>query len=1622
MLFEDHIDLFADLNISGQVKSIVSGVSPMVVTSRVLNINFNADLLDDEEGSYYLNFQNFTGRAAFSQLPQISPGLIGRYSTGTGDIQQVTLGSGLSLSSSGVLSASGVGQQLTAGNGILGDPYDGSAAKTWALDFGTGVDQVARGNHNHDVAYRPISWTPTLDNVLAAGSIATTNPEIILQNDSLAYFVASNATGSISAVMGVRIGGTPFLSLLGTGMSGWGFELRPDSTISATISAGYHLRAQQDPIHANDLARKAYVDSLVAAIPGTVTSVSSGNLSGLFTTLVSNATSTPSISYSLENQSAYTVFARGSGNGAPSFQALVADHIPDLNASKITTGTLPVARGGTGAGTLTGILVGNGTSAITAITGSSDQLLRRNTANTGYEFFTHDFISSTLIGANNGIAPLDASGKIPSGYLPVTGMQYKGTWDASTNTPTLSDATGQDGWYYRVTDAGTQNLGSGNITFSVGDDVIHNGVSWERAPSGVAATNLSVGTRTNTTLPITNSNGTGFSIPLATGSLAGIISGDDYTKLQNAITGNQTITISGAVNGSGATSIVTTFRNSAALSVIGRSANSVGVPADITAGTDGHVLRRSGTSIGFGLIGDSSISSISWSKLTGVPTTLSDYGIQTEADNRYVNTTGDTMTGMLTVKSSIGYKLNLINTQDISSAVDLSFRNPTGDEWQIIAANTGNTTFGDVDFWVNNLLINGDPIATEDWVESKGYITSASIPPAQTLSFDSGTGSLSILSGNSVSLDDRYISLKPSSHTLSNNASLDIDTITGTSILRVEPIVGGVPAGVVMTWDAGERKYQFHHSHFSGDSVFYRNQLTTAGGWRAWYQIASREWADSTFYTKTISDGRYVNTTGDTMTGTLNGTRINLNDQLEITNPTAPNHRIQLITTPDYSRFNMGYGSHVTYQIHVVENGTTYFAHNIGDGSQQRMVWDTFKNVTFNVAERVHVAGDVRATGQLVSTVASGTAPISVNSNTLVSNLNADLLDGQHGSYYLDLSNSTGTLPAAKGGTGLTSLGTAGQMLKVNAGGTALEYFTPSFLTSVALGDITNVTLTSPSNGQVLTYNGTSWVNATPSASPTNYVTTDTNQTGIAGNKTWTGGHIWAPGSNFTPSVSSTAMAIGRSTSGIYLQTFDNDGVEAFAIRSFNAAGGIQLSLLKGGISTASHGTSANWLAAYNYSLIGHLTESTADGRYISKGNYGGDISVSSNTDASAITYSGFLFNSSWTNAASGNGFLSTIRQGTGGYQTFVNHTTDDGFYWRGRGGGTYRPWMRVASREWTTNTFYSKTESDGKYVPQTRTLQFTNGAGLTVSGTASTDLSVNRTVTYSVNFGTSAGTVAQGNDSRINNGQTAYSWGNHASAGYVPQTRELTFGAGDGLSVSGTSSINLSVNRNVNYTVNFGTGSNQVARGNHNHDGVYVPTSRTITINGVTQNLSDNRSWTISAGVTGSGSNGYIARWNSGTGITNSELYQSGSNIGIGTTSPADKLTINGTLGVTGDAAVRGTALHVHNNLSIGKYDSVPGNRAHGSLLVHSGDTSTYAHVSAALEIRSTTKALLLPRQSTTQWDNIGSKPEGLFSYDTTDKSIRWFTGTETIKLFANSLGFWVFVGGIYRRINFDL
>ena len=65
------------------------------------------------------------------------------------------------------------------------------------------------------------------------------------------------------------------------------------------------------------------------------------------------------------------------------------------------------------------------------------------------------------------------------------------------------------------------------------------------------------------------------------------------------------------------------IRDSAGLSVIGRAANSTGDVADITAGTDAYVLRRSGTSIAFGTVATGGIAddAVTYAKIQDVSAT-----------------------------------------------------------------------------------------------------------------------------------------------------------------------------------------------------------------------------------------------------------------------------------------------------------------------------------------------------------------------------------------------------------------------------------------------------------------------------------------------------------------------------------------------------------------------------------------------------------------------------------------------------------------------------------------------------------------------------------------------------------------------------------------------------------------------------------------------------------------------------------------------------------------------------------------------------------------------------------------------------------------------------------------
>ena len=80
----------------------------------------------------------------------------------------------------------------------------------------------------------------------------------------------------------------------------------------------------------------------------------------------------------------------------------------------------------------------------------------------------------------NGYAGLDGSTLVPLSLLPdsvKSGSEYKGSWNANTNTPALADGSGTNGDFYLVDTAGSQDLGSGTIVFEVGDTVIYNGTT-----------------------------------------------------------------------------------------------------------------------------------------------------------------------------------------------------------------------------------------------------------------------------------------------------------------------------------------------------------------------------------------------------------------------------------------------------------------------------------------------------------------------------------------------------------------------------------------------------------------------------------------------------------------------------------------------------------------------------------------------------------------------------------------------------------------------------------------------------------------------------------------------------------------------------------------------------------------------------------------------------------------------------------------------------------------------------------------------------------------------------------------------------------------------------------------
>jgi hypothetical protein len=185
---------------------------------------------------------------------------------------------------------------------------------------------------------------------------------------------------------------------------------------------------------------------------GTVTTVSVASANG-FAGSVSNAGTTPAITIST------SINGLIKGNGT-ALSAAVAGTDYTAGTSALGTGILKNTTG-TGAHT-----IANATD-ITNTLG-----------------FTPEDASKK--GAVNGYAGLDGSGKVPVAQLPASvtgGMNYQGTWNANTNSPTLVNGTGTKGYYYKVGTAGSTTI-DGNSSWTVGDVIAFNGTTWDKMEGG----------------------------------------------------------------------------------------------------------------------------------------------------------------------------------------------------------------------------------------------------------------------------------------------------------------------------------------------------------------------------------------------------------------------------------------------------------------------------------------------------------------------------------------------------------------------------------------------------------------------------------------------------------------------------------------------------------------------------------------------------------------------------------------------------------------------------------------------------------------------------------------------------------------------------------------------------------------------------------------------------------------------------------------------------------------------------------------------------------------------------------------------------------------------------------
>lgn len=232
----------------------------------------------------------------------------------------------------------------------------------------------------------------------------------------------------------------------------------------------------------------------------------------------------------------------------------------------------------------------------------------------------------------------------------VGGVMYQGTWNASTNTPTLTSSVGTKGHYYVVSVAGSTNL-NGVTDWKLGDWAIFNGTSWEKVDNtdSVVSVNGYTGAVVLTTSDVTEGTRLYYTDTRARASLSFVAGSGAY----NSTTGVITIPTNTNQLTNGANYITLTSL-SAGTGISYNNTTGV-ISSTITQYTD--ALARASIS--------ETVVGLDYNNTTGVFSTTSGYGIPTTASQTNWDTAYTNRITSLTTTGSSGAATLVSNTLNI---------------------------------------------------------------------------------------------------------------------------------------------------------------------------------------------------------------------------------------------------------------------------------------------------------------------------------------------------------------------------------------------------------------------------------------------------------------------------------------------------------------------------------------------------------------------------------------------------------------------------------------------------------------------------------------------------------------------------------------------------------------------------------------------------------------------------------------------------------------------------------------------------------------------------------------------------------------------------------------------